>query len=54
VDPDRLRPPITALGLRAGSYAEVGRAVAEERFATDLPFPVEIVPAEIVAAAGRH
>jgi Uma2 family endonuclease len=53
VDPDRHRPSITAFGLRAGAYAEVGRAVAEERFAADVPFPVEIVPAELVAAAWR-
>jgi hypothetical protein len=43
-----------AFGLRAGSFAEVGRAVAEERFAADLPFPVEIVPAELVAGPWRR
>jgi hypothetical protein len=49
VDPDPDRPSITAFRLTGGSYAEVGRAAGKERFAGTTPFPVEIVPAELVA-----
>jgi Uma2 family endonuclease len=54
VDPDPDRPSITAFGLTGGSYAEVGRAAGEERFVSTTPFPVEIVPAELVAGPWRH
>jgi Uma2 family endonuclease len=54
VVPDLDQPSITAYSLTAGSYTEVGRAVAEERFAPTTPFPVEIVPAELVAGPWRH
>jgi Uma2 family endonuclease len=54
VDPDPDRPSITAFGLTGGSYAEVGRAAGEERFASTTPFPVEIVPAELVAGPWRR
>jgi Uma2 family endonuclease len=54
VDPDPDRPSITAFGLTGGSYAEVGRAAGEERFAGTTPFPVEIVPAELVAGPWRR
>lgn len=54
VDPDPDRPSITAFGLTGGSYAEVGRATGEERFAGTSPFPVEIVPAELVAGPWRR
>jgi Uma2 family endonuclease len=54
VEPDPDRPSITAFGLTGGSYAEVGRAAAEERFVSTTPFPVEIVPAELVAGPWRR
>jgi Uma2 family endonuclease len=54
VDPDSDRPSITAFGLTGGSYAEVGRAAGEERFAGTTPFPVEIIPAELVAGPWRR
>jgi Uma2 family endonuclease len=54
VDPDPDRPSMTAFGLTGGSYAEVGRAAGEERFVSATPFPVEIVPAELVAGPWRH
>jgi Uma2 family endonuclease len=53
VDPDPDRPSITAFGPTAGSYAEVGRAAGEELFVSATPFPVEIVPAELVAGPWR-
>ena len=54
VVPDSDRPSIAAFGLTDGLYAEVGRAVGEQRFASTTPFPVEIVPAELVAGPRRH
>jgi Uma2 family endonuclease len=54
VDPDPERPSITAFGLTGGSYAEVGRAAGDERFAGTTPFPVEIVPAELIAGPWRR
>jgi len=54
VVPDSDRPSLTAFRLTGGIYAEVGCAVGEERFASNTPFPVEIVPAELVAGPWRH
>jgi Uma2 family endonuclease len=54
VDPDPERPSITAFGLTGGSYAEVGRAAGDERFAGTTPFPVEVVPAELIAGPWRR
>jgi Uma2 family endonuclease len=54
VDPDPHCPSLTAYELVGTGYAEVGRAVAEDRFAPAIPFPVEIVPAELVAGHWRR
>jgi Uma2 family endonuclease len=54
VVPDPDRPSLMAFGLAGGSYAEVGRAAGEQRFAATTPFPVEIVPAELVAGSWRR
>jgi hypothetical protein len=52
--PDLDNPSIMAYGLTGGTYAEVGRAVGKQRFIATTPFPVEIVPAELVAGPWRH
>jgi Uma2 family endonuclease len=54
VTPDLDNPSITAYGLTCGTYAEVGRAVGKQRFIATTPFPVQIVPAELVAGSWRH
>ncbi|MGO8962097.1 MAG: Uma2 family endonuclease [Streptosporangiaceae bacterium] len=54
VVPDPARPSLTAYRLADGGYAEVGRAAGEQRFVATTPFPVEIVPAELVAGRWRH
>jgi Uma2 family endonuclease len=54
VVPDADRPSLTAFGLAGDTYAEVGRAVGEERFAATAPFPVEIKPADLVAGNWRR
>ncbi|TDD65133.1 Uma2 family endonuclease [Jiangella aurantiaca] len=47
VDPDE--PSITAWELREGVYAEAGRATGDEALELTLPYPVRIVPADLVA-----
>jgi Uma2 family endonuclease len=54
VVPDPDRPSITAYGLTGGSYTDVGRAAGDQRFVADTPFPIEIVPAELVAGPWRR
>jgi Uma2 family endonuclease len=54
VVPDPSKPSITAYGLTGRVYAEVGQAAGEQRFAATTPFPVDIVPAELVAGRWRH
>ena len=54
VDPDSNRPSLTAFELAGSAYAEVGRAVAKDGFAAATPFPVQIVPAELVAGHWRR
>jgi Uma2 family endonuclease len=54
VVPDPERPSLTAFGLRARQYTEIGGATGEEVFAAHAPFPVTIVPARLVAGNWRH
>jgi Uma2 family endonuclease len=54
VIPDPDQPSITAYGLTSGTYAEVGRAAGEQRFITTTPFPLQIVPADLVAGPWRR
>jgi hypothetical protein len=49
VVPDPARPSLTAFGLTSGGYAEAGCAAGDEHFTTQTPFPVEIIPADLVA-----
>jgi Uma2 family endonuclease len=54
VVPDPDQPSLTGYRLSRGTYAEVGRAVGGQRFAAATPFPVEIVPAALVAGNWRR
>src|SRR5215469_81622 len=54
VVPDQDQPSLTAYRLTRGTYTEVVRAVGEQRFATDTPFPVEIVPEVLVTGRWRR
>jgi Uma2 family endonuclease len=54
VAPDPQSPSITAYALNGASYAESGRAAGEDEFAADHPFPVLIVPADLVAGNWRR
>ena len=46
VDPDE--PSITALELRDGRYVTVGEATGDQRITLTRPFPVTIVPADLI------
>ena len=46
VDPDE--PALTVLELAAGSYHETARVAGDEPWTAASPFPVRIVPAELV------
>jgi Uma2 family endonuclease len=54
VVPDPEHPSLTAYTLTGGTYTETGGAVGGQRFATATPFPLEIVPAALVAARWRR
>ena len=45
---DPAAPSIVALHLADGHYTEVGRATGDESFEATTPFPVTIVPAELI------
>jgi Uma2 family endonuclease len=46
VDPDE--PSITALELRDGRYVTVGEATGNQPITLTAPFPVTIVPADLI------
>ena len=47
VDPDA--PSITALELVDGRFVTVGEAIGEGQLSVEKPFPVTIVPAQLIA-----
>ncbi len=46
---DPATPSIVALHLADGHYVEVGRATGDESFQATTPFPVTVVPSELIA-----
>jgi len=54
VDPDPDRPSITEFRLSDGAYREAVTATGPDPFVADFPFPVQIVPAELVAGPWRR
>jgi len=48
VDVGQDEPSLTVLELRRGKYTEVARVVGDEGFSAVRPFPVTIVPAELL------
>jgi Uma2 family endonuclease len=54
VEPDPEQPAVTEFRLAGDAYREVVTAAGPEPFATDVPFPVQIVPAELVAGPWRR
>jgi Uma2 family endonuclease len=53
VDPNPERPSITAHQLADGVYREASTAAGSEQFVADIPFPVRIAPAGLVAGPWR-
>ena len=49
IDVGQEKPSLTALGLRRGKYTETARVTGDEAFHAVRPFPVTIVPADLVA-----
>jgi Uma2 family endonuclease len=54
VDPDPQRPSITEFQLAGAVYREVSTATGREPFVADAPFPVQIVPADLVTGPWRR
>jgi Uma2 family endonuclease len=54
VVPDPDRPSITEYRLTDGSYAQTGFVAGEQRFSSEALFPVDVVPAELVAGPWRR
>ena len=54
VDPDPDRPSITEYRLDGVAYREAGTAAGPDPFVTEAPFPVQIVPADLVAGSWRR
>lgn len=48
VEPDRDKPELTAFQLRDGRYEQVAQVAGDEPFLAELPFPVTVVPPELV------
>jgi Uma2 family endonuclease len=48
VDPDEERPSLTVFELRRGRYTQMAQATGKEPFGAARPFPVTIVPADLV------
>lgn len=53
VTPDLGRPALTAFELENGTCRQVARVVGDEAYPAARPFPVEIVPARLVAGPRR-
>ena len=53
IDVGQDTPSLTALDLRRSRYAETARVDGDEAFHATMPFPVTIVPADLVATGSR-
>jgi Uma2 family endonuclease len=50
VEPDRDKPELTVFELRDGRYEQVARVAGDDAFHAELPFPVTVIPSELVRA----
>lgn len=48
VEPDRDRPELTVHQLRSGTYDQAARVIGDQEHHAVLPFPVSIVPSDLV------
>jgi len=51
VEPNRDRPELTVFELRSGAYEQTAHVTGDERYRAVIPFPVTIVPAELVVTS---
>lgn len=49
IEPDAQRTSLTVFGLRRRRYEEVTRVAGDQRYRAAEPFPVDVVPASLVA-----
>jgi Uma2 family endonuclease len=49
VSPDLQQPDITAFSLTNGKYRQTGYAAGNEKFVTEVPFPVSFTPAQLLS-----
>lgn len=49
VNPDRIQPVLTVFELDGGVYRQVSHVVGDEPFEAQHPFPVRVVPTDLVA-----
>jgi Uma2 family endonuclease len=54
VVPDLKQPELIAFELRDGRYEQVARVTGDEPFRAERPFPVEVVPARLVAGLRQN
>ena len=52
VEPDRDRPELTVFELRSGAYEQITHVIGDEQYRAMVPFPVTIVPSELVTMGG--
>lgn len=50
VEPSRDRPELTVFELRSGVYEQAAHVIGDEEYRAAVPFPVAIVPSELVTA----
>ncbi|RCV50058.1 Uma2 family endonuclease [Marinitenerispora sediminis] len=48
IDPDRRAPSLSAYELAGGQYKQIAHVVGDEPFTALLPFPVRVVPSELL------
>jgi Uma2 family endonuclease len=50
IEPDRDRPELAVFELRSGAYEQVAHVIGDQEYRAVVPFPVTIVPSELVTA----
>jgi len=53
VVPDRDKPEVLGFELRGGRYEQIADVVGDEEFRAERPFPVRLVPSQLVARLPR-
>jgi hypothetical protein len=51
--PDRDKPALFAFELNRGSYEQIAHVTRDDGFAAQRPFPVRIVPSQLVVKLPR-